>query len=251
MFIRRKVAKGETYYQAVEGYRDEQGRVRHRTVASLGRSATPDEAVVVARKNLRRLQTRLAKFEPSARYSKQFGRRVDGLRSRMARLTQQLKRLQTLRDRAKGWHNSTPVAFASWSQHPGQPDEPGGPEARAYLQQLVEGETVVCRLTNERTHGRRVGWCRHRGQDLGEALVRAGLARDYARFSGGAYAGAAERKRPVRENRWRPAPPERNPISKHGSSRPPQSRNGFLRAGWVRKGERRGAPAPGPNAPVR
>jgi L-alanine-DL-glutamate epimerase-like enolase superfamily enzyme len=102
MFIRSKVVKGETYYQAVEGYRDEQGRVRHRTVASLGRSATPDEAVVVARKDLRRLQARLAKFEPLASYSKQFGRRVDGLRSRMARLTQQLERLKALRERVKG-----------------------------------------------------------------------------------------------------------------------------------------------------
>jgi len=39
--------------------------------------------------------------------------------------------------------------------HPGQPDdEPGGPEARALMQELVEGRTVVCELTGERTRGR-------------------------------------------------------------------------------------------------
>ena len=54
--------------------------------------------------------------------------------------------------------------------------------------ELVEGETVVCDLTQERTHGRRVGWCYLDGQDIAEALVRAGLARDCPRFSGGRYA---------------------------------------------------------------
>ena len=54
--------------------------------------------------------------------------------------------------------------------------------------ELVEGETVVCDLTQERTHGRRVGWCYLDGQDVAEALVRAGLARDCPRFSGGQYA---------------------------------------------------------------
>ena len=52
---------------------------------------------------------------------------------------------------------------------------------------LVEGETVVCDLTQERTHSRRVGWCYRDGQDVAEALIRAGLARDYPRFSSGRY----------------------------------------------------------------
>ena len=65
--------------------------------------------------------------------------------------------------------------------------------------ELVEGETVVCDLTEERTHGRRVGWCYLDGQDIAEALVRAGLARDCPRFSGGRYAAvetAAARELP-------------------------------------------------------
>ena len=59
---------------------------------------------------------------------------------------------------------------------------------RAYMVELVEGQTVVCDLTQERTYGRRVGWCYLDGQDIAEALVRAGLARDCPRFSGGQYA---------------------------------------------------------------
>ncbi len=44
--------------------------------------------------------------------------------------------------------------------HPGQPqDEPGGPEARAFMQAPVEDRTIVSALTGERTCDRRVGTC--------------------------------------------------------------------------------------------
>jgi micrococcal nuclease len=72
--------------------------------------------------------------------------------------------------------------------HFGKPGEPGGEEARAFMVELIEGETVVCDLTQERTHGRRIGWCYRSGHDIAEALIRAGLARDCARYSGGRYA---------------------------------------------------------------
>ena len=45
MFVRSKVVKGHTYYQLVEGYRDGAGKVRHRTVMSLGRSPTVRDAL--------------------------------------------------------------------------------------------------------------------------------------------------------------------------------------------------------------
>ena len=83
--------------------------------------------------------------------------------------------------------------------HGGDPGESGGVEAKAYMVELVEGETVVCDLIQERTHGRRVGWCNVDGQDVAEALIRAGLARDCTRFSGGRYAAvdpAAARELP-------------------------------------------------------
>jgi endonuclease YncB( thermonuclease family) len=40
----------------------------------------------------------------------------------------------------------------------------GGPEARTFLVDLAEGQTVVCELTRERTHGRRVGTCKVGGE---------------------------------------------------------------------------------------
>jgi micrococcal nuclease len=74
--------------------------------------------------------------------------------------------------------------------HGGDPGEPGGIAAKAFMVELVEGQTVVCDLTQERTHGRRVGWCYLDDQDIAEALVKAGLARDCPRFSRGQYAAA-------------------------------------------------------------
>ena len=69
-------------------------------------------------------------------------------------------------------------------EHPGQPEpEPGGPEAAAFVHQLVDGRTAVCELTQERTHGRRVGFCSVGGQDVGEAVIRAGLVRACPRYS--------------------------------------------------------------------
>src|SRR4051812_41315298 len=72
--------------------------------------------------------------------------------------------------------------------HFGEPGEIGGEEAKRFMVGLVEGETVVCDLTQERTYGRRVGWCYHAGHDVAEALIRAGLARDCPRYSSGRYA---------------------------------------------------------------
>ena len=47
-----------------------------------------------------------------------------------------------------------------------------------------------CELDSERTHGRCVGVCYLNGEDIGEAMVRQGLARDCPRFSGGRYVEA-------------------------------------------------------------
>jgi endonuclease YncB( thermonuclease family) len=72
--------------------------------------------------------------------------------------------------------------------HGGEAEELGGVEAAEFLHELAHDRTVVCELTGERTHGRRVGYCAIAGKDLGESVVRAGLARDCPRFSGGRYA---------------------------------------------------------------
>jgi endonuclease YncB( thermonuclease family) len=56
------------------------------------------------------------------------------------------------------------------------------------MQELVEGRTVVCALTGERTRGRQVGVCMVDGRDIGGELIEAGLARDCPRYSHGRYA---------------------------------------------------------------
>ena len=80
--------------------------------------------------------------------------------------------------------------------HPnlGIEQEPGGPEAAAFMRRLVEGRVVTCELTGERTHGREVGVCYRDGRDIGAAVIEAGLARDCPRFSRGRY---AELERPA------------------------------------------------------
>lgn len=74
--------------------------------------------------------------------------------------------------------------------HPelGIEEEPGGPEAAAFMARLVNGKMLACDLTGERTRRREVGVCRLRGQDVGAAVIAVGLARECPRFSRGRYA---------------------------------------------------------------
>jgi micrococcal nuclease len=62
-----------------------------------------------------------------------------------------------------------------------------GREARAFMNRLVRGETVICQLNGERTHDRWVGVCFLNGQDIGAIAVANGHALDCARYSGGRY----------------------------------------------------------------
>lgn len=69
-------------------------------------------------------------------------------------------------------------------------DEVGGTEATAFMARLVNGRSVRCELDSTRSHNRVVGTCFVGGQDIGEAVIAAGLARDCPRFSRGRYASA-------------------------------------------------------------
>ena len=69
-------------------------------------------------------------------------------------------------------------------------DEPGGREATKAMRQMVDGRELRCELDGERTHDRCVAVCYLNGADIAEAMVRAGLARDCPRFSGGRYRAA-------------------------------------------------------------
>ncbi|MCQ0986377.1 thermonuclease family protein [Jiella marina] len=73
----------------------------------------------------------------------------------------------------------------------------GGERARRTLASLAEGRTVRCVPVNEGTpcdgrsrrmsHDRVVATCRVGGRDLARAMVEAGAACDWPRYSGGAY----------------------------------------------------------------
>lgn len=62
-----------------------------------------------------------------------------------------------------------------------------GQEARAFMNRLVRGQTVTCRLNGERTYDRWVGVCFLDGRDIGAIAVANGFALDCARYSGGRY----------------------------------------------------------------
>lgn len=67
----------------------------------------------------------------------------------------------------------------------------GGTAGEA-MRVMVLGKQVRCELDGSRTHERCVGICYLGGQDIGEELIRAGLARDCPRFSEGRYAEAED-----------------------------------------------------------
>ena len=74
--------------------------------------------------------------------------------------------------------------------------QPFGPDATAFMGWLVMEKEVTCKLTGERNRDRFIGICYLDGVDIGETIIREGLARDCPRYSGGRYAQAeAEAKR--------------------------------------------------------
>jgi micrococcal nuclease len=80
------------------------------------------------------------------------------------------------------------VAVRLQGLHAPEVSEPDGGEAARFMRELVEGRVVVCRLTGDRTYDRRVGRYFLKGDDIAARLIRAGLGRDCARYSGGRYA---------------------------------------------------------------
>jgi endonuclease YncB( thermonuclease family) len=74
-----------------------------------------------------------------------------------------------------------------WGLHAPELREPGGEQAKAFMERLVLGQVVVC-ARKGRSHDRIVARCWLGNQDVAEALVEAGLGRDCPAFSGGLYA---------------------------------------------------------------
>lgn len=67
-------------------------------------------------------------------------------------------------------------------------DEPWGQKSKWEMVRLCKGQIVTARLTGEMSYDRMVGTCYlDDGRDLGAELIKAGLALDFAHFSGGKY----------------------------------------------------------------
>ena len=77
-----------------------------------------------------------------------------------------------------------------------------GRDAARILTALIGGRPVSCTLVTHDRYARDVATCQAEGRDLGEAMVRAGYARDYARHSKGRYAAAERDARAARRGLW-------------------------------------------------
>jgi endonuclease YncB( thermonuclease family) len=66
---------------------------------------------------------------------------------------------------------------------------PAGVEASKALLEMMRGRTITCEPLTKDRYGRTVALCRADGEDLGTAMVRAGMAWSFSRYSSD-YAGA-------------------------------------------------------------
>jgi micrococcal nuclease len=67
--------------------------------------------------------------------------------------------------------------------------EPLGQTSKRFMRDLVDGKHVRCQLNGKKTYDRFVGVCYLGERDIGAAVIKAGLALDCPRYSGGRYAG--------------------------------------------------------------
>ena len=78
-----------------------------------------------------------------------------------------------------------------------------GQRAREYLEALVRGKQVECRVLSNDRFGRHVSWCVIDGRrDLAYQMVLAGWALDYGRYSDGYYADPEHRARILQRGMW-------------------------------------------------
>lgn len=77
-----------------------------------------------------------------------------------------------------------------------------GEVATAHLRTLIAGKPVACSQVDTDRYGRTVATCSVAGQDIGRAMVSAGHAVDYARYSHGAYANSEREARWLKRGMW-------------------------------------------------
>lgn len=90
-----------------------------------------------------------------------------------------------------------------WGHDTPERGECGYSQAADALRRAVAGQTVECDVTGKDRYGRTVARCSLQGQDIGAAMVRAGLSADFAQYSGGAYAKEQADARAQRRGFWR------------------------------------------------
>lgn len=77
-----------------------------------------------------------------------------------------------------------------------------GRDASRALAALIAGRQVACTRVDHDRYGRDVAICMVDGRDLGEVMVRAGHAVDYAQHSRGRYAAAEREARAAKRGMW-------------------------------------------------
>lgn len=82
------------------------------------------------------------------------------------------------------------VGIRLWGIDAPERKEAGGPEAMAAMERLTAGAELRCEVKDVDPYRRIVARCDlPDGRDLACALVAGGWARDWPKYSGGAYAG--------------------------------------------------------------
>jgi micrococcal nuclease len=66
-------------------------------------------------------------------------------------------------------------------------NEPLGQQSKQFMRDLIDGKRVRCELNGKKTYDRFVGVCYLGERDIGAAIIKAGLALDCPRYSGGRY----------------------------------------------------------------
>jgi endonuclease YncB( thermonuclease family) len=75
-----------------------------------------------------------------------------------------------------------------WGLDAPERGQPGGAEATNMLQNLIQGQTMTCRIRDIDRYDRIVGQCfLSDGQDIAAEMIEARVAREYCRYSGGYY----------------------------------------------------------------
>ena len=87
-----------------------------------------------------------------------------------------------------------PVAIRLMGVNAPELGEVSGVAARDFMKRLVLAKQIRCEMNGDKSYDRFVALCFLNGKDIGETLIRAGLALDCPRFSEGRYSSFEQNK---------------------------------------------------------